>query len=161
VSNDGSAALNISGLAISGANAGDFAESADTCGTTLAVGGTCMIGVTFTPSAAGQRTAALSVTDNSSGSPQAASFTGTGSPDVILSWGASPTSGVVGYDVYRGTTPGGESSTPLNSTPVSGTTYVDSNVTAGTTYYYVLTSVGSNGAQSAPSNETEAVVPTS
>jgi len=29
------------------------------------------------------------------------------------------------------------------------------------TYYYVVTSVGSNGVQSAPSNETEAVVPTS
>ena len=159
--NGGSAALSITGLAISGADAGDFAEIADTCGSSLAAGGACTIGVTFTPSAAGQRTATLSITDNASGSPQAVSLSGTGSPDVILSWGASPSSGVVGYNVYRGTTSGGESSTPLNSTPINGATYVDENVTAGTTYYYVVTSVGSNGVQSAPSNETEATVPTS
>jgi hypothetical protein len=161
LSNGGSIPLSISGLAMSGANSGDFDEMADTCGSALAAGSTCTIGVTFTPSSPGQRTATLSVTDNAGSSPQAASFAGTGSADVILFWGASPTTGVVGYNVYRGTSPGGESSTPLNSTPVSGTSYVDVNVTAGMTYYYVLTSVGANGVQSAPSNETEAQVPAS
>src|SRR5208337_760057 len=87
--NGGGAALSITGLAISGADAGDFAEIADTCGSSLAAGGTCTIGVTFTPSTAGQRTATLSITDNASGSPQAVSLSGTGSRDVILSWGAS------------------------------------------------------------------------
>jgi hypothetical protein len=161
LSNNGSRALSISGLSVGGANSGDFAEIADACGSSLEASSTCTIGVTFTPSSAGQRTAALSVTDNASGSPQTTSFTGTGTPDVILSWGASPTAGVVGYNVYRGTSPGGESSTPLNPTPIGGTSYVDENVTAGTTYYYVLTSVGTNGVQSAPSNETEAQVPAS
>jgi hypothetical protein len=161
LSNGGSAAVSISGLTITGANSGDFVEVADTCGSSLAGGGNCTIGVTFTPSATGQRTATLTITDNASGSPQTATFTGTGSRDVILSWGASPSAGIVGYNVYRGTTSGGESSTPLNSTPINGTGYVDTNVTAGMTYYYVVTSVGSNGVQSAPSNETEAVVPTS
>jgi len=161
LSNGGGTPLSITSLAIAGADAGDFAEVADTCGSSLAAGGTCAIGVTFTPSASGQRTATLSITDNASGSPQAASFTGTGSSDVILSWGASPTSGVVGYNVYRGTTSGGESSTALNSTPINGTTFVDENVTAGTTYYYVVKSVGPNSELSGPSNETEATVPTS
>jgi hypothetical protein len=161
LSNTGSAALSISSLAIGGTNAGDFAEIADTCGSSVAAGGNCMIGVTFTPSAAGQRAAALSITDNAGGSPQSVNLSGTGSPDVILSWTASPTPGVVGYNVYRGTTSGGEGTTPLNSTPVNGTTYADGNVTAGTTYYYVVTTVGSDGVQSAPSGETEATVPTS
>ena len=161
LSNGGNIALSISGLAIGGTNSGDFAEIANTCGGSLAAGSTCMIGVTFTPLSAGQRTATLSVTDNASSSPQAASFTGTGMVDVILSWGVSPTTGVVGYNIYRGTSSGGEGSTTLNSTPISSTSYVDVNVTAGTTYYYVLTSVGMNGVQSAPSNETEAQVPTS
>ena len=161
LNNGGSVPLSISGLTITGTNAGDFARIADTCGSSLAGGGNCTIGVTFTPSATGQRTATLTITDNASGGPQTATFTGTGSPDVILSWGASPSSGIAGYNVYRGTTSGGESSTPLNSTPINGTSYVDTNVTAGMTYYYVVTSVGSNGAQSAPSNETEAFVPTS
>jgi hypothetical protein len=161
LSNTGSAALSVSSLAIGGTNAGDFAEIADTCGSSVAAGGNCTIGVTFTPSAAGQRAAALSITDNAGGSPQSVNLSGTGSPDVILSWTASPTPGVVGYNVYRGTTSGGEGTTPLNSTPVNGTTYADGNVTAGTTYYYVVTTVGSDGVQSAPSGETEATVPTS
>ncbi len=161
LSSTGGAALSISSLAIGGSNAGDFAEIADTCGSPVAAGGKCTIEVTFTPSTAGQRAATLSITDNASGSPQSVSLSGTGSHDVILSWTGSATSGVVGYNVYRGTTSGGETTTPLNSTPVNGTTYADENVTAGATYYYVVRAVGSDGAQSAPSNETEATVPTS
>ena len=66
---------------------------------------------------------------------------------------------MVGCNVYRGTISGGESSTPLNSTPINGTTYTDENVTAGATYYYEVTAVGSDRAQSAASNETEVTVP--
>jgi hypothetical protein len=160
LSNTGNAALSITSLVIAGTNASDFAEVADTCGSSVAAGGNCMIGVTLTPFAAGQRTATLGVTDNASGSPQTVNLSGTGVHDVILSWAASSTSGVVGYNVYRGTTSGGESSTPLNSTAINGTTYVDASVTAGATYYYVVTAVGSNGVQSAASSETEATVPT-
>jgi fibronectin type 3 domain-containing protein len=116
--------------------------------------------VTFTPSADGQRTATLSITDNAAGSPQTVSLSGTGIHDVILTWTDGSDSGVVGYNVYRGTAPGGESSTPLNSSPISGTSYTDSNVTAGGVYYYVVRAVGSDGVLSAPSTETEATVPT-
>jgi hypothetical protein len=46
---------------------------------------------------------------------------------VNLSWTASvPGSDTaVGYYIYRGTTSGGESSTPLNSTAVTAVTYTD------------------------------------
>jgi len=161
LSNSGSAALSITGLTIAGSNASDFAAIADTCGSSVAAGGNCTLGVAFTPSATGQRAATLSTIDSASGSPQTVSLTGAGSHDVILSWTATSTSGVVGYNVYRGLTPKGESSTPLNAAPINGTSYVDTSVTAGMMYYYVVTSVGSNGVQSAPSNEAEAVVPTS
>jgi fibronectin type 3 domain-containing protein len=116
--------------------------------------------VVFTPAASGSRSASLVVTDNSNGvsnSTQTSTLTGTAAHDVILSWTASPGSGVVGYNVYRGTVSGGESSTALNSTPIADTSYVDANVTPGTTYYYVVRTVGSNGSQSAPSNETPAL----
>ena len=159
LTNSGSAPLSISNLAVVGANLGDFAEIADTCRGSVAAGGTCTIGVTFTPSVGGERTAALSITDNAPRSPQTVSLSGAGSHDVILSWTASGTSGNVAYNVYRGITSGGENSTPLNTTPINDTTYVDESVASGTTYYYVVTAVNSNGVQSAASGETEATVP--
>jgi hypothetical protein len=159
LSNTGNATLSITSLTLTGTNAGDFSQS-NTCGSSLAAGGSCTIAVMFTPSVTGSEAASLSISDNASGSAQAVSLSGTGIHDVILSWAASSTSGVVGYNVYRGTTTGGEGSTPLNSTPINGTTYVDGSVTAGATYYYVVTAVGSDGVQSAASNETKAIVPT-
>jgi hypothetical protein len=159
LSNTGSAALSITSLTITGTNAGNFAEIGNTCGSSVAAGGTCTVAVTFTPSAAGSSTAALSITDNATGSPQSISLSGTGAHDVILSWTASTTPGVLGYDVYRGTTSGGESSTPLNSSPINGITFTDSNVTAGQAYYYVITTVNSNDAQSGSSSETSVTVP--
>jgi titin len=114
----------------------------------------------FTPAASGTRTAALSAADSATGSPQSVTLSGTGTHDVILTWDASPTSGIAGYFVYRGTTPGGESSVPLNSTPVNATSYTDANVTAGSAYYYVVTAVAADGStQSASSNEASATVP--
>ncbi len=79
---------------------------------------------------------------------------------MVLTWTASMSSGVSGYNVYRGTTLGGESSTPLNSLPVNATTYTDVNVTAGDEYYYIITAVGSNdAAQSSGSTQISATVP--
>jgi fibronectin type 3 domain-containing protein len=88
------------------------------------------------------------------------SLSGTGAHAVILSWTASTTAEVTGYNVYRGTTSGGESSTPLNSTPINGTTYTDENVTAGATYSYLVRAVVSDGVtHSAASNEAVVTIP--
>ena len=76
-----------------------------------------------------------------------------------LTWTA-PTSGTVtGYDIYRGTVPGGESSTPINSTPVSGTSYVDTTAVPGNTYYYLVKSIVGS-AVNAASNEATVTMPT-
>ncbi|MGD1103257.1 MAG: choice-of-anchor D domain-containing protein [Terriglobia bacterium] len=161
LTNTGKMALSITSFAVTGANANDFAE-ANICGSSVAAGAKCTIAVMFTPSAAGARTAALSMSDNANGSPQTVPLSGTGSHDVFLSWTASVTLGVMGYNVYRGTTSGGESSTPLNSMPINGTTFTDENVTARATYYYVVTAVASDDVtQSANSNEAAATVPSS
>ena len=81
--NTGNSALSISSLALTGANASDFAQS-NNCGSSVAAGSHCTINVTFTPTASGSRTAAVTLTDNATGSPQAVTLTGTGS-------GAPPT----------------------------------------------------------------------
>jgi len=159
LSNTGNAALSITGLALTGTNASDFAQT-NTCGSSVAAGANCTIAVMFTPSVTRTEAASLSIADNSSGSPQTVSLSGAGTHDVILSWTASTTPGVVGYDVYRGTTSGGPYPTELNSTPVNGTTYTDATVQAGQTYYYVVTAVASDDVtQSADSNQVSATVP--
>ena len=165
LSNTGSSTLNIAGIAFTGTNAGDFSQNT-TCGTTLAANATCTVTAVFTPGAKGSRSATLAVTDNSNntvGSTQTSTLTGTGLPDIVLTWTASPSSGTVSYYIYRGTSAGGEGTTPLNSTAVSGTAYTDANVTSGTKYYYVVVAVASNGVTlspaSPPSNEASATVP--
>jgi hypothetical protein len=159
LSNTGNAALSITSLALTGTNASDFAQS-NTCGSSLAAGANCTVAVMFTPSVAGTEAASLSIADNCSGSPQTVSLSGAGTHDVILSWTASTTAGVVGYNVYRGTTSGGPYPTELNSAPINGTTYTDETVQAGQTYYYVVTAVASNDVtQSADSNQVSATVP--
>ena len=77
---------------------------------------------------------------------------------VLLNWTASISSNVVGYNIYRGTTPGG-AYTKRNSSLVVGTTYTDNNVQAGQTYYYVTTAVSTTAIESVYSNEAKAVVP--
>ncbi|HEY6269238.1 MAG TPA: FG-GAP-like repeat-containing protein [Candidatus Acidoferrum sp.] len=83
LSNTGTASLTISSIAITGANAGDFAQT-NTCGGSVAAGANCSINVTFKPTATGNRSASVSITDNASGSPQSVSLTGTGTTPVVM-----------------------------------------------------------------------------
>lgn len=65
VGNPGSRPLIVSSVAISGANAADFLLAGGTCLVApVAVGGTCTIGVRFSPTAAGQRQASVDIVDD-------------------------------------------------------------------------------------------------
>jgi hypothetical protein len=77
VTNNGSTALGITSILITGANASDFAQT-NTCGASVSTGGSCTISVTFTPSATGSRVASISIASNANGSPQIVSLTGLG-----------------------------------------------------------------------------------
>jgi hypothetical protein len=115
LSNTGNATLQIAGIGFTGANAGDFSQTT-TCGATLTANSSCTIAAVFTPATGGSRNASLTVTENSngiSGSTQSSTLTGIAIHDVILSWAASASSGIVGYNVYRGTASGAESSYPV------------------------------------------------
>jgi hypothetical protein len=79
LANTGSTPLAISGISITGANPGDFAQS-NACGSSLPVGASCQISVTFTPAGMGPRSAAISISSNAPGSPQTVTLAGTG-PD--------------------------------------------------------------------------------
>ena len=75
-----------------------------------------------------------------------------GNATVSLNWTGS--SGATSYNVYRGTSSGGESSTPI-ATGLTGTSYTDSSVSNGTTYFYKVAAVNSAGT-SGQSNEASA-----
>jgi subtilisin family serine protease len=73
--------------------------------------------------------------------------TGNGAGTVHLSWtvptsdGGSP---ITGYNVYRGTTTGGEATTAI-APGVAGTSYDDNNLTCGTARYYEVSAVNAVG----------------
>ena len=75
LANPGSAALTITSIGVT--PAGDFTQT-NTCGTSLAVAGSCTVSVTFKPSVGGARAASVSVADNAAASPQGVPLTGTG-----------------------------------------------------------------------------------
>lgn len=75
-----------------------------------------------------------------------------GNATVGLGW--SSVSGANTYTIKRSTV-SGTGYAPISAGAVSGTTYSDTTVTNGTTYYYVVTAVGSGG-ESGNSNEASA-----
>jgi fibronectin type 3 domain-containing protein len=118
--------------------------------------------VTFTPQASGSTSATLAFVSNASNSPTQQTATGSGVPapqhSVGLSWNASNSQGVVGYNVYRGGVSGGPYS-QINTSLDGSMNYTDTQVVAGQTYYYVTTAVDGSGMESAYSNEAQAVIP--
>lgn len=71
--------LRVSGVSVSGADAGDYLVDATGCaGTALAIGETCELAVRFTPAVAGASAATLRVAHNASGRVTTVALTGTG-----------------------------------------------------------------------------------
>jgi hypothetical protein len=79
LTNSGTGSLQVASIAASG----DFGQT-NNCPSSLGIGSSCIINVTFTPSAAGSRSGAVSVTDNAAGSPHTATLAGTGVPPLQI-----------------------------------------------------------------------------
>jgi hypothetical protein len=110
LTNTGGSSLTISGVALSGANAGDFAQT-NTCGTSVAAGASCTISVTFRPTGAGSRSASLAITDDAVGSPHTVALTGVGTTATVS---LSPTSLAFGGQLL-GTSSGAQAVTVTNT----------------------------------------------
>jgi hypothetical protein len=78
LSNPGGTALGVTGFAFPGADPHDFSET-NACPASLGPKASCIITVTFKPTAKGSRTATMVVTDTAQNSPQSISLSGTGS----------------------------------------------------------------------------------
>jgi N-acetylneuraminic acid mutarotase len=79
LTNAGSAPLLVSGVSIAGANAEDFEVASEACqASPIAPGETCRIDLRFMPTAAGARSATLTVADNTAAGTSTAALSGTG-----------------------------------------------------------------------------------
>ncbi len=161
--NNGTLPLTFGSAQFTGDNPGDFAVSTDTCsGQTLAVGATCSVSVTSTPTTAGYRAAVLQVSDGSARGfrntevssvgltapsvPQ--NVTATQATDgVAVTWASPADTGgtaVTGFQVYRGATADdltllGETNRLRLGDVLSGTTSAD------TAYVYAVKAVNAIG----------------
>jgi len=160
LTNGGNSSVTISTVTETGAG---FVASGVAANQVVGAGQTATLTVTFTPSSGSTVSGNVAITSTASNSPINISLSGTGvvavQHSVALSWTASTSSGVVGYRVYRATQSGGPY-TLITNTAVVGTTFTDTTVAAGQTYFYVVTAVDGSGNESVNSNEVSATVPT-
>jgi len=128
---------------------------------TLSAGQSVSYTVTFQPQVTGTATGTLAFASNAGNSSVTESLSGSGAApvqhSVALSWAASTSAGIIGYNVYRSGVSGGPYAqiTSMNA----DLTYTDTAVSAGQTYYYVVSAVDNAGAESTFSNQTQAAIP--
>jgi len=124
---------------------------------TIPAGNSAAFTVTFSPQAAGALTAALTFTSNAQSSTTVETLTGTGTAapvhSVNLSWSASTSSNVSGYNIYRAAYASACGSfSKINALLNTGTLYTDSAVVDGATYCYATTAVNTSKEESGYSN---------
>jgi len=156
--NNSSSNVTISSISVKGAG---YSTSGVSSGAILSPTQTATLSVSFEPASNATDNGSIAISSNASNSPLSVSVSGTGvtGHSVALTWDASGSSGVVGYNIYRGTVSGLYKQ--LNSSLIAPTSYTDSTVQSGEniTYYYVVTAVNSSGVESTDSNQVTALVP--
>ncbi|HEV2344385.1 MAG TPA: fibronectin type III domain-containing protein [Actinocrinis sp.] len=79
-----------------------------------------------------------------------------GSGSAALSWTASASGSPTSYNIYRGTISDGEAVTPVGTVSGTTTTFTDTGLTSGKTYFYNVAAVNATGV-SPDSNEVTVV----
>jgi hypothetical protein len=158
--NTGNSSVAVSGISVSDAQLG---VNGGIAGATLAPGQTATLDVIYSPKIAGNFSGQVKVNSNASNSPSTISIAGTAfapttGHTVALNWKASASPGVDGYYVYRSTSPSG-GFVRLDSAYISGFSYSDNTVASGTTYYYSVSAVNTQGVESLKSAEAIVSVP--
>ncbi len=157
--NTGNSPIKISSVTVAGTGYNAMGMPA---GLTVGPQSTAILSVMLTPKTAGNVPGTVTITSNASDSKLTVALSGTGisasSQDVQLNWVASSSAEVEGYNVYRSNVSGGPYA-KIVTFPVSGTEYTDATVSVDSKYYYVVTTVNTEGIESAPSNQTAVTIP--
>jgi hypothetical protein len=140
VYNVGTGPVTATSYALGGTNPGDFNIYNSNCPaspSTLNAGGNCTVYVSFTPAAAGVRSATISITDNATGSPQVVNLVGAGQT-AVQSLGFSVVNSDFGIEPVGYTsstnsvqaTNNGDASISLTSVTITGANATDFSITS-------------------------------
>ena len=124
---------------------------------TIPAGQSAPFTVTFSPQTSGAASATLTFTSTAQPSTTTEALTGTGTPapthTVNLSWDASTSSNIAGYNIYRAVfLISCGSYAKINSLLDTSTLYTDASVVDGTSYCYASTAVDTSNEESGYSN---------
>ena len=161
LSNTGNTSLTLSSTTVTGAG---YSVTNPALPITIPVGFSQPITISFTPPGDGPSSGTVTFNTNATCTPAPpVALTGTGGfasgHTATLNWTASTTATDVSYNVYRSTT-SGILFQKINVAPVTGTTFVDSSLASGQTYFWVITALGGDGTESSYSTEISATVGT-
>jgi Abnormal spindle-like microcephaly-assoc'd, ASPM-SPD-2-Hydin len=156
VKNTGNAKADISSVSVGGTG---FSLSGGSGSVALEPGQSETYTVSFKPTSAASDTGTLTVDSNAAALKVGLSGTGVKAANltVTLKWDAS-SSKVSGYYIYR-STKSGSAYTKMNSSIDAGTSFTDSSIAAGETYYYVVVAVSPTNVYSSYSNQVEVAIP--
>jgi hypothetical protein len=151
--NNGTLPIFLSAFAITGKNSSDFSIDANSCPGSLEVAAACTIGVTFTPSTTGTRTAVLTITDDATGSPQSIALTGTGEASqkqlslsaTVLTLGVSDTGTATGSSAVQLTNTS-STSIAFSGYSISGANAADFKISQNTCQASFANVLPANGA---------------
>jgi hypothetical protein len=164
LTNSGNLSVSISSIIVSNPA---FSVSGISKGVTLAADQKLVFQVWFHPTAFGQTSTTIFVAGSSGVAPVNLAVAGsatnstTSNADsahsVTLTW-SDHSSSSMSFHVYRGEASGGPFNR-LDQGKLQTTSYRDANVESGGHYFYVVTSVGDSGPESAYSNEVSVEIP--
>jgi centrosomal CEP192-like protein/uncharacterized protein DUF1573/ASPM-SPD-2-Hydin domain-containing protein len=140
-----------------GTNNSVFSVSGLSLPVTIPAGQSTSFTVTFSPLVSGAASATLTFTSNAQPATTTEALTGTGTPapthTVNLSWNASTSSNISGYNIYRAVYVNSCGSfSKINSVLNTGLLYSDLAVVDGTSYCYATTAVNTSNEESGYSN---------
>lgn len=157
--NKGNSTVTISKVTLTGTG---FSANGVASGLQIGPGQSAVLNVEFSPTVAEAQSGAVSITSNASTPATTISLSGSGiaasSHTVQLSWLASSSSSVVGYNVYRANS-SSASFAKLNPATIAGLAFADSTVQPGQTYLYEVTTLASDGIESTPCKPVSASIP--
>ncbi|HWF39239.1 MAG TPA: choice-of-anchor D domain-containing protein, partial [Candidatus Acidoferrales bacterium] len=131
ITDSGSATVTVSNIALAGPN---LSFTGLWVGLVLSPGQTISVTASYSPSSAGNASGTVTISSDAANSPSTLSWSAStatapapaaATPTVDLSWTASSSDGVTGYNVYRGTVSGGPYNL-ITSSPVAATAFLDS-----------------------------------